>query len=1276
MTKKRSIVSFILAICLFVPVMFLLSACGGDDKGGNTKGHVHSYVCEVSTDAYLASSATCTQKSKYYYSCSCGEKSDQTFEYGDALGHTGGTASCNALAVCTRCNESYGVYAEHNFDNGLVSVEPTCTQGGVFTKTCTECGKKDNTPLPASHKGNWYVTAKPRCFDDGMEQRICTVCDTIENRTIPQIGHHELEEATCIAGKKCKNCHYIEGVGTGHVFPTDWTIKAGCAPTCTDSGTEEHACMVCGETEERKVSSLGHTGDWVISKYATCTENGKETKTCTRCNALVGTRTIYATGHQGTWNTTLEPTCSATGKATLTCTECYNTVEKTLDKVPHTYGDWTIVTSPNCLHEQNGQKKKTCSVCGNFETAIIPYMHSYSTDETNWYREEPTCTKDGKIVKPCYVCWNETAKNITILPKLGHMGDWVITQQPTCTQDGYKTQTCTRCNQVTNQTINKLGHNMSAGTCTTLPTCSRCGHTEGEANHDYTTLEARVIEEPDCERYGYKILTCSKCGDEKTERLEPLGHKFDKSIYNKTKYEYGWVKTLEPTCTQDGKYRRTCLVCNKSFDERIMKLGHEMVDGNCTTPYHCTRCDYQEFVGHKYGENGCTECGLSYTDATYELSQDGNYYIVTAINVSGIKDVFIRPTYNSLPVKVIRCTMPSTVETVVLSNNIEVIGENAFNNCTNLTSITLGTGLNKIGAEAFYNCINLKNVLFESLDNWFDIVLENNNSSPFRYGAKIYVQGTPISEIIILDSVTKINDYLFEGCNTITKVTFGSGVESIGEYSFANCSNLTQVIMNNGLKLIGSYAFYNCDGLTTISIPDSVTKLNNCSFYDCSELTAITIPDSVVEIGNNAFYQCYNLESITVSPNNANYASETGILYNKEKTQVVLIPKRISGEIVIPAGITKIDMYMFNGCKNITKVTLPETIQIISRCAFEDCTNLESINIPNGVKSIYDQAFKNCTSLKTLSLPATLEIIDTTVLDGCSNLKSITVANDNQKYSSESGILYNKAKTEIIYVPKMISGEIVIPDTVLSIYNKFGGCSKITQLTIGAGVQDSEYNIKEKFSWMASLKKIVVSENNAYYSSDEYGIQYNKDKTVILNIPKAIEGDIVIADGVADIDPDAFKGRTKLTSVVIPNSVTWIGTSAFNGCTGLTSVIMQDGEKDVTYLGNNAFDGCTNLTNIRLSSTLTSMSSQVFNNCKSLISIYIPVSVTDISANDYNPLFNGCSKALKIYCGAESKPDGWGNRWNYCSSSWSTSRLDVEWNKTRADYESINGTQA
>lgn len=1250
MTKKRSVVSFILAICLFVPMMFLLSACGGDN-GGDTKGHVHNFECEVSTDTYLASSATCTQKSKYYYSCSCGEKSDQTFEYGDALGHTGGTASCNALAVCTRCSEPYGNYAEHTFDDGLVTQEPTCTQGGVLTKTCTVCGEKNYSEVPASHKGTWYVTAKPRCFDDGMEQRICTVCDTIENRKIPQIGHHELEEATCIAGKKCKNCHYIEGVGTGHVFPTDWTYKAGFEPTCTKSGIEEHACMVCGETEERKISSLGHIGDWVVSENATCTRNGKETKTCTRCNELVGTRTIYATGHQGTWNTTLEPTCSATGKATLTCTECYNTIEKTLSKVAHTYGDWTIVTSPNCWNEQNGQKKRTCSVCNNADTAIIPWAHSYSTDENNWFRTEPTCTTDGKIEKPCYVCGKETAKYIIKLPKLGHTGDWVITQQPTCTQDGYKTQTCTRegCSQVTNLTISKLGHNMLPGTCTTLPTCSRCGHTEGEANHDYATLEARVIEEPDCERYGYKILTCSKCGDEQTEKIAPVGHKFSTENAN----EYGWVKTLEPTCTKDGKYRRTCLTCNKSFDERIMKLGHEMIDGNCTKPYHCSRCDYQQFVGHVYGENGCTECGLTYTDATYELSQDGTYYIVTAINVSDVKDVLIRPTYNSLPVKVIRCTMPSTVETVVLSNNIEVIGENAFNNCTNLTSITLGTGLNKIGENAFNYCINLKNVLFESLENWFDVELEYG-SSPFAYGATIYVQGSPISEIIIPDSVTKINNRLFYGCKTITKVTFGSSVESIREYSFAYCTNLTQVIMNNGLKTIGSDAFYFCTGLTSISIPDNV-----------------------VEIGNGTFNECTSLESIALSPNNTKYASVSGILYNKEKTKFIAIPKLISGEIVIPAGITEIDMYMFNGCKNITKVTLPETIQYISRCAFEGCTNLESINIPNGVESIYGQAFKNCTSLKTLSLPATLNTIDITAFEGCSNLESITVDENNQNYSSESGILYNKAKTEIIFVPKMVSGEIVIPDTVLSIAYKIGGCSKITQLTIGAGVEDSEYDFKDKFKYMASLKKIIVSENNELYSSDDNGILCDKDKTKMIGIPRAIEGNVVIANTITQIDPGAFENCTQMTSVVIPNSVTWIGTTSFEGCTGLTSVIMQDGEKDVTYLGDNAFGGCTKLTKIRLSSTLTSMSNQVFNNCKSLTSIYIPASVTEIRANDDDPFFNGCSKDLKIYCGAESQPDGWGKRWNYNGTFGYSSKLaDVTWGVTREQYEqAISQTQ-
>lgn len=1236
-----------------------LTAC---NKGGGISGggeHQHQFE-KIVDSTFLKSEETCESGAVYYKACPiCLTMSDETYVVGTGLGHKGGESTCVKGAVCTRCGKEYGKLLPHNFDDG-VTIEPTCTKDGETTKTCLACGKTEKIVLPASHKGEWYITAKARCFDDGEEQRICSVCDTIEHRSIPQIGHHELEDATCIAGKKCKNCRYTEGVGTGHVFPTDWTVKAGCAPTCVNSGIEEHACMICGETEERVVNALGHKGNWIISDYATCTQNGKETKTCTVCGELVGTRTIYSTGHKGTWNTTVEPTCSSTGKATLTCTECYETQEKTLNKLAHNYGDWEIVTRPECGNEKNGQKKHTCTVCGNVDTAIIPYMHSYSEDETNWYRTEPTCTTDGKIEKPCYVCQKETAKCIITLRALGHEGEWQIIKAATCTEEGIKTQTCTRCNQVTNLTINKLGHDMSAGTCTTLPTCSRCGHTEGEANHDYSTIAARIIEDPDCERYGYKILTCSKCGEEKTESIHRLGHKFSENIYDE-----GWVQTINPTCTTDGKYRKVCLICGKAYDRKIEKLGHDMVDGDCTKPYHCSRCDYQKFVGHTYGDDGCTKCGLTYTDVTYELSQDGTYYIVTAINTGDVKNVLIRPTYNSKPIKEIKCTMPNTVETVVLSDNIEVINENTFNSCTNLTSITLGTGINRICANAFYNCTSLKNVLFESIDNLFDAVFEDITSSPFAYGATIYIQGTPINEIIVPNSVTKINDNIFYGCETITKITFGNNVESVGKYSFANCSNLTSIIMNNGLKTISSYAFYNCNGFSTITLPDSVTKLDICCFYNCANLKNITIPDNVVELDKSSFYMCSNLESINVSPNNTKYSSESGILYNKEKTQLILLPEKVSGEIVIPVGITVIDGWLFHDKQNITKVTLPESIQYIRYNAFIGCTNLESIIIPNGVKGIYDSAFKNCTSLKTLSLPATLEIIDISALEGCSNLESITVDINNQKYLSENGILYNKDQTEIFFVPKTTSGDIVIPDTVLSGSYKFAGCSQITQLTIGAGVQD---NLKDGLSTCGSLKKIIVSPDNALYSSDENGILYDKNKTKILCVPLCIEGKVAIANTVTEIKGSAFKDRTKLTDVVIPNSVTWIGRFAFTNCTNLKSVTMLDGDNVITYFGDNSFRNCTNLTSIRLSNAVQSMEDQLFYNCKNLTSIYIPASVMRINARyNWNGFFDGCQKTLKIYCEVDSKQEDWGEYWNYCDDK----ILTVEWGVTREQYEKI-----
>jgi len=138
-------------------------------------------------------------------------------------------------------------------------------------------------------------------------------------------------------------------------------------------------------------------------------------------------------------------------------------------------------------------------------------------------------------------------------------------------------------------------------------------------------------------------------------------------------------------------------------------------------------------------------------------------------------------------------------------------------------------------------------------------------------------------------------------------------------------------------------AFYNCTGLTDITIPASVTSIGDETFYGCSNLASITIPEGVTSIGSYAFSGCVSLSAITVDANNPNYASESGILYNKAKTEIVVVPQGISGNVTLPASLTS-----------------------IGNEAFADCTSLTSITIPTSVRSIGDKAFNRWTGSQTI----------------------------------------------------------------------------------------------------------------------------------------------------------------------------------------------------------------------------------------------------------------------------------------------------------------------
>ena len=413
-----------------------------------------------------------------------------------------------------------------------------------------------------------------------------------------------------------------------------------------------------------------------------------------------------------------------------------------------------------------------------------------------------------------------------------------------------------------------------------------------------------------------------------------------------------------------------------------------------------------------------------------------------------------------------------------------------------------------------------------------------------------------------------------------TSVKVPDGVQTIGDGSFYGCKNLKSVSLPNSLKKIGFNAFQECDSLTSVNIPEHVTEIEENAFGYCKSLKTISISASVESLRDVDFIGCTSLESINVDSANKNYTSVDGVLFNKDKTVLIKCPAKK------------------------TSLTIPATVRAFSYYAFGDCADIKTLNIPASVEDIGN-------------------------LMNCKSLESITVDSNNKNYSSVSGILYNKKKTELIICPRNKSGKVVIPDTVEEIqWHAFGNCKKITDVKLPASLKRVEYGA---FNDCTAMKIDKMPNNLTSVAYKAFG---NCTNLKSADMPKTLNY----------LDPFAFDGCTNLTainidsenktyqsqdgvvytnnktatyacpngktSVSLPGGVKTIGRCSFSGCKKLKALVIPSG---VVSVGSYAFDRCSSVKSVALPNTVESLGMLSFYDCRSLEQITVPKEVKSIN---------------------------------------------------------------
>ncbi|MDE7086591.1 MAG: leucine-rich repeat domain-containing protein [Clostridia bacterium] len=273
-------------------------------------------------------------------------------------------------------------------------------------------------------------------------------------------------------------------------------------------------------------------------------------------------------------------------------------------------------------------------------------------------------------------------------------------------------------------------------------------------------------------------------------------------------------------------------------------------------------CDSLSVHAHDFKDGTCSKCGIDYVPTEglkYTLNKDGTSYSVSKGTAEG-KDIIIASEYKGLPVTSVGFNAfndCSDINSITIPDSVTNIEGNAFSECRNLKSINIPDSVTSISDTALYGCIRLKYNVYSNVN-----YLGNETN---KYTLLVKSKNLNLNSYEIYENTKIIYGYAFYRCGNLESLTVPDGVISIGGDACSSCSNIKNITIPDSVTSIGGGTFRNCTNLSSITLPNKITNIDSYTFDGCSGLTDLTLSKNVTSIFGYAFNGCISLSKINYS---------------------------------------------------------------------------------------------------------------------------------------------------------------------------------------------------------------------------------------------------------------------------------------------------------------------------------------------------------------------------------------------------------------------------